>query len=101
MEKETRGVASCDKKTWDHSSTCQNKNEEPTNHVQKESVAGSQQESFAWKEEETNPTRWGSCKRGGGIAKKKADEAHRKRMEEIRQGKRKTYAGESFTCAVM
>ena len=34
-------------------------------------------------------------------AKKKADEAHRKRMEEIRQGKRKTYAGESFTCSVM
>ena len=33
-------------------------------------------------------------------AKKKSDEAHRKRMEEIRQGKRKTYAGESFTCTV-
>ena len=60
MEKETRGVASCDKKTCAHASTRQNKNEEATNHVQKESVAESQQESSAWKEEETNPTWWGS-----------------------------------------
>ena len=34
-------------------------------------------------------------------AKKKADEAHEKMEREIRQGKRKTYSGESFTCAVM
>jgi len=41
---------------------------------------------------------WGITKALEKRAKKKADEAHRKRMEEIRQGKRKTYAGESFTC---
>jgi len=44
---------------------------------------------------------WGITKALEKRAKKKADEAHRKRVEEIRQGKRKTYAGESFTCAVM
>ena len=34
-------------------------------------------------------------------AKKNAIKAHKKRMEEIRRGKRKTYAGESFNCAIM
>lgn len=46
-------------------------------------------------------TAWTITKALEKRAKKKADEAHRKRMEEIRQGKRKVYAGESFTCPLM
>ena len=46
-------------------------------------------------------TAWGITKALEKRAKKQADKAHEKMMEEIRQGKRKTYSGESFTCAVM
>ena len=35
------------------------------------------------------------------LAKKNAKKAHVKRMEEIRKGKRKRYAGESFRCNLM
>jgi len=35
------------------------------------------------------------------LAKKNAKKAHLKRMEEIRKGKQKRYAGESFTCNLM
>ena len=35
------------------------------------------------------------------LAKKKAKKAHVKRMAEIKRGKRKRYAGESFTCNLM
>jgi len=35
------------------------------------------------------------------LAKKKAKKAHVKRMAEIQRGKRKRYAGESFTCNLM
>ena len=35
------------------------------------------------------------------LAKKNAKKAHLKRMAEIQRGKRKRYAGESFTCNIM
>ena len=35
------------------------------------------------------------------LAKKNAKKAHLKRMAEIKSGKRKRYAGESFTCNLM
>jgi len=35
------------------------------------------------------------------LAKKNAKKAHVKRMAEIQRGKRKRYAGESFTCNLM
>ena len=35
------------------------------------------------------------------LAKKNAKKAHLKRMAEIQRGKRKRYAGESFTCSIM
>ena len=35
------------------------------------------------------------------LAKKNAKKAHLKRMAEIQKGKRKRYAGESFTCNLM
>jgi len=35
------------------------------------------------------------------LAKKNAKKAHLKRMAEIKKGKRKRYAGESFTCNLM
>jgi len=35
------------------------------------------------------------------LAKKYAKKAHLKRMAEIQRGKRKRYAGESFTCNLM
>ena len=35
------------------------------------------------------------------LAKKKAKKAHLKRMADIQKGKRKRYAGESFTCNIM
>ena len=35
------------------------------------------------------------------LAKKNAKKAHLKRMAEIQRGKRKRYAGESFTCNLM
>ena len=35
------------------------------------------------------------------LARKNAKKAHLKRMAEIQRGKRKRYAGESFTCNLM
>ena len=35
------------------------------------------------------------------LAKKNAKKAHLKRMVEVQRGKRKRYAGESFTCNIM
>jgi len=35
------------------------------------------------------------------LAKKNARKSHLKRMAEIKSGKRKRYAGESFTCSIM
>jgi len=35
------------------------------------------------------------------LAKKNAKKAHLKRMAEIKRGKRKRYAGESFNCNIM
>ena len=35
------------------------------------------------------------------LAKKNAKKAHLKRMAEIKSGKRRRYAGESFTCNIM
>ena len=46
-------------------------------------------------------TAWSITKGIEKLAKKNAKKAHVKRMEEIRQGKRKRYAGESFTCNLM
>ena len=44
---------------------------------------------------------WSITKGIEKLAKKNAKKAHLKRMEEIRKGKRKRYAGESFTCNLM
>ena len=44
---------------------------------------------------------WSITKGLEKLAKKNARKSHLKRMEEIRQGKRKRYAGESFTCSLM
>ena len=44
---------------------------------------------------------WAITKGIEKLAKKNAKKAHLKRMEEIRQGKRKCYAGELFTCNLM
>ena len=44
---------------------------------------------------------WSITKGIEKLAKKNARKSHLKRMEEIRQGKRKRYAGESFTCSLM
>ena len=46
-------------------------------------------------------TAWSITKKIEKLAKKNARKSHLKRMEEIRQGKRKRYAGESFTCNLM
>ena len=46
-------------------------------------------------------TAWSITKGIEKLAKKNAKKAHLKRMEEIRKGKRKRYAGESFTCNLM
>ena len=46
-------------------------------------------------------TAWSITKGIEKLAKKNAKKAHVKRMEEIRKGKRKRYAGESFTCNLM
>ena len=44
---------------------------------------------------------WSITKGIEKLAKKNARKSHLKRMEEIRKGKRKRYAGESFTCNLM
>ena len=44
---------------------------------------------------------WSITKGLEKLAKKNARKSHLKRMEEIRSGKRKRYAGESFTCNIM
>ena len=46
-------------------------------------------------------TAWSITKGIEKLAKKNAKKAQLKRMEEIRKGKRKRYAGESFTCNLM
>ena len=44
---------------------------------------------------------WSITKGIEKLAKKNAKKAHLKRMAEIKSGKRKRYAGESFTCNLM
>ena len=44
---------------------------------------------------------WKITKGLEALAKKNAKKAHLKRMAEIKSGKRKRYAGESFTCNIM
>ena len=44
---------------------------------------------------------WSITKGIEKLAKKNAKKAHVKRMAEIQRGKRKRYAGESFTCNLM
>ena len=44
---------------------------------------------------------WSITKGIEKLAKKNARKAHLKRMAEIKSGKRKRYAGESFTCNLM
>ena len=44
---------------------------------------------------------WSITKGLGKLAKKNAAKDHEKMEREIREGKRKTYSGESFICAVM
>ena len=44
---------------------------------------------------------WSITKGIEKLTKKNARKSHLKRMEEIRKGKRKRYAGESFTCNLM
>jgi len=39
--------------------------------------------------------------RVGKVSQKECQKAHLKRMVEIQRGKRKRYAGESFTCNIM
>jgi len=46
-------------------------------------------------------TAWKITKGLETLAKKKAKKAQVKRMAEIQRGKRKRYAGESFTCNLM
>ena len=46
-------------------------------------------------------TAWSITKGIEKLAKKNAKKAHLKRMAEIKSGKRKRYAGESFTCNLM
>lgn len=46
-------------------------------------------------------TAWKITKQLEQRAKEQAIKVHKKREEEVRTGKRKHYAGESFTCALM
>jgi len=39
--------------------------------------------------------------RAGNVGQKEGKKAHLKRMADIKKGKRKRYAGESFTCNIM
>jgi len=44
---------------------------------------------------------WKITKGLEALAKKNARKSHLKRMAEIKSGKRKRYAGESFNCSIM